>query len=358
MKIVYNYNDDLSLNNFIRVLWLDGKWTKVEKHTNKYNSDGNIESVLWEWFNTSAQEWFKEAKDIYNYDSLGNRNFILHQYFNGQEFVDDYKYENYFKGTNLVLSIHLNWTGNEWVNGFKNIYTYNSENLVDTNLFQIWTNNQWVNYYLINYTYDEKLNRKTILTKIWQEEQWIDYGLTIFEYDVNNNLVLENLKTAQDNNWKNCVRIIYKYDENNNLIHIFGEEWKNGKWVPENEPLKVTNPDGILYAYLAKEIFLFYRNPTSVKNEENIAKGFNLFQNYPNPFNSNTIISYNILERSLIALTIYNLLGEEIKTLVKEEQAPGKYQINFDGSNLPSGIYFYQLSTEKFRQTKKMLLLR
>jgi len=258
----------------------------------------------------------------------------------------------------LVLSIHLNWTGNEWVNGFKNIYTYNSENLVDTNLFQIWTNNQWVNYYLINYTYDEKLNRKTILTKIWQEEQWIDYGLTIFEYDVNNNLVLENLKTAQDNNWKNCVRIIYKYDENNNLIHIFGEEWKNGKWVPENEPLKVTNPDGILYAYLAKEIFLFYRNPTSVKNEENIAKGFNLFQNYPNPFNSNTIISYNILERSLIALTIYNLLGEEIKTLVKEEQAPGKYQINFDGSNLPSGIYFYQLSTEKFRQTKKMLLLR
>ena len=60
----------------------------------------------------------------------------------------------------------------------------------------------------------------------------------------------------------------------------------------------------------------------------------------------------------LVTLNIYNLLGEKIKTLVKQEQAKGKYQINFDGNNLPSGIYFYQLKTDKFQQTKKMLLLR
>jgi len=358
-RIAYNYNDDLSLDYFTRAFWYNGEWIDLDKHTNTYISGGNLESVLWEWFSTSSEEWFKDAKDIYNYDSLGNRIFSLHQSFNGQEFVNGFKYEdNYDTANNLVSSVNQDWIDSAWVNSSKSIYKYTPEEVNDTTLFQVWTNDKWVNYYLTNYEYDEKLNVNTIHTKIWKEQQWIDYALGKFDYDGKNNLVLKIWQMIVNNNWENWFRIFYEYDDNNNLIHLFGEEWENDRWVPENELLIVTNPDGILFGYLAKEIFLYYSKPTNVGSKKIIADDFNLLQNYPNPFNPNTVISYNIPEHSLVILNIYNLLGEKIKTLVKKEQAPGKYQINFDGNNLPSGIYFYQLKTDKFQQTKKMLLLR
>jgi len=83
-----------------------------------------------------------------------------------------------------------------------------------------------------------------------------------------------------------------------------------------------------------------------------------LQQNWPNPFNSSTIINYSLKEREFILLKIYDPLGREIAELVNEEKPAGDYTISYDASNLSSGIYYYTLSTGKFFQTKKMLLLK
>lgn len=83
-----------------------------------------------------------------------------------------------------------------------------------------------------------------------------------------------------------------------------------------------------------------------------------LLQNYPNPFNPNTIISYHIPEQSVVSIKIFDVLGKEIETLVNEEKPAGKYKINWSPTNLPSGIYFYQLRTKDFVQTNKMLLMK
>ena len=85
---------------------------------------------------------------------------------------------------------------------------------------------------------------------------------------------------------------------------------------------------------------------------------FVLCQNYPNPFNPTTSISYQIKERGLVQLRVYNILGKEVVTLVKEEQTQGYYSAKFNGSNLPSGVYFYQLKAGEFIQTKKMILIK
>ncbi|MBI5402878.1 MAG: M28 family peptidase [Ignavibacteriae bacterium] len=85
---------------------------------------------------------------------------------------------------------------------------------------------------------------------------------------------------------------------------------------------------------------------------------YELFQNYPNPFNPSTNIKYQIANNSYTTIKIYNMLGKEITTLVNEKLQPGIYEVNFDGSNLPSGIYFYQLKTDYFIQTKKLILLK
>ena len=97
---------------------------------------------------------------------------------------------------------------------------------------------------------------------------------------------------------------------------------------------------------------------TAVEKNEQIPTEFKLDQNYPNPFNPTTVISYSIPENCFVQLKIYDLLGNVITTLVSENQNTGIYKITFDGSNLTSGIYFYQLITPQYTNTKKLMLVK
>jgi hypothetical protein len=85
-----------------------------------------------------------------------------------------------------------------------------------------------------------------------------------------------------------------------------------------------------------------------------------LGQNYPNPFNPNTNIQYSIGNRQFVSLKVYNLLGNEVATLINKEQQAGTYNVPFTMSNLnlSSGTYFYRLQAGNFVETKKMILLK
>ncbi|MBK8553536.1 MAG: T9SS type A sorting domain-containing protein [Ignavibacteria bacterium] len=83
-----------------------------------------------------------------------------------------------------------------------------------------------------------------------------------------------------------------------------------------------------------------------------------LGQNFPNPFNPFTKIKFEISKSSLIKFEIFDLNGRKILTLINEKLNPGIFDINFDGSNLPSGVYIYRLQSDNYSQTKKMILLK
>jgi hypothetical protein len=97
---------------------------------------------------------------------------------------------------------------------------------------------------------------------------------------------------------------------------------------------------------------------TDVEDEIRIPLSYKLYQNFSNPFNPTTTIQYQIPELSFVTLNVFNLLGEEIKTLVNNEKTAGSYQIKFNATNLPSGIYFYRLQAGDYVETKKMVLLK
>ncbi len=101
-------------------------------------------------------------------------------------------------------------------------------------------------------------------------------------------------------------------------------------------------------------------SPTVVNVVENglAPQEFALYQNYPNPFNPTSTIKYAISQTGFVTISIYDVLGEEIKVLVNEEQTPGNYEIIFDGKDLASGIYFYKIRTGEFSQIKKMVLMK
>jgi hypothetical protein len=85
---------------------------------------------------------------------------------------------------------------------------------------------------------------------------------------------------------------------------------------------------------------------------------FVLEQNYPNPFNPSTTIQYTVGSQQFVVLKVYDILGEEIATLVNEEKSAGTYEIMFDAQVLTSGVYFYTLEAGSYIQTKKMILMR
>ena len=106
--------------------------------------------------------------------------------------------------------------------------------------------------------------------------------------------------------------------------------------------------------------------PSSVEEDNQLPTMFSLEQNYPNPFNPSTKIKYYIPDLSFVTLKVYDVLGNEVSTLVDEEKPVGSYEVVFDATKLPSGVYFYQLnagppsagSGQSFIETKKMLLLK
>jgi hypothetical protein len=83
-----------------------------------------------------------------------------------------------------------------------------------------------------------------------------------------------------------------------------------------------------------------------------------LTQNYPNPFNPSTIIKFQIPKSGFVNLTVFDVLGKEVQTLVNQQLSPGTYSVDFDGSTLPSGIYYYRLESGSFTETKKMVLIK
>ncbi len=101
-------------------------------------------------------------------------------------------------------------------------------------------------------------------------------------------------------------------------------------------------------------------SPVSVDDENTLQSPitFNLYQNYPNPFNPTTKISWQSTVSSWQSLKVYDVLGNEVATLVNEEKPAGSYEVNFDAEGLSSGIYFYKLQAGSFVETKKMILLR
>ena len=112
--------------------------------------------------------------------------------------------------------------------------------------------------------------------------------------------------------------------------------------------------------------FEFVNAPVSVEDKKEVVKSFKVYQNYPNPFNPSTKIRYTVptverTEASTVELRVYNILGNQVATLIKNNQQPGDYEFNFDAGNynLSSGVYFFKVSWNgKVTKTMKAILLQ
>jgi CubicO group peptidase (beta-lactamase class C family) len=168
---------------------------------------------------------------------------------------------------------------------------------------------------------------------------WGDYqGLIWFDY----RFVAGRSLWGHDGSW---------YGYGTDMVFQKEEEW--GVILFANSRL-----DWSVEVFLLSTLCDYAQDITVVEEINNPISDFYLEQNYPNPFNPSTKIRYSIPQASNVTIKVFDILGNEIETLVNEEKPAGTYEINWYAENLPSGVYFYQLKAGTFVQTKKMLLLK
>jgi hypothetical protein len=159
----------------------------------------------------------------------------------------------------------------------------------------------------------------------------------------------------------------YCYDLENGWV-MLGSQPDSGATILVESSVSWDIDMGITNWDQSKGNYLFFNtsDPVFVNTEENLPNGFVLCQNYPNPFNPSTKIRFVVpsvipsgtKQSHLVTLKVYDVLGNEIATLVNEVKSAGEYEVEFNASSLTSGVYFYQLKAGEFIQTKKMILLK
>jgi hypothetical protein len=98
---------------------------------------------------------------------------------------------------------------------------------------------------------------------------------------------------------------------------------------------------------------------TSVdENSDGIPDQFVLNQNYPNPFNPSTVISFNLADATNVSLKVFNVLGQQVTSLLNQRMTQGLHQVQFNADNLQSGTYYYRIETDNYSETQKMLLIK
>lgn len=248
----------------------------------------------------------------------------------------------------LVTEKESYWNSTQWVDTLQTVYTRNSELLPLTKTDQLFTNSTTLeNLYRYEYTYDGSgFNVTEENSKYWDNStnNWIESTKEIYTYTLTEEVNSILSQQYFNNNWSDVWRTTNYYGVDDNITKEFTETYTGTLWMNQSQ---------ILYSY----------TPTNVGDKEIKVNNFTLSNNYPNPFNPTTTIYYELATGGFVTLKVYDILGNEISTLVNKFQPAGNYKTWFEGKNssnkqLASGTYLYRLQSNGNAITKKMILLR
>lgn len=284
--------------------------------------------------------------------------------------ADEMYYAKFASGTIYVQDISSEW---EIFNSYR---TYSKACVVLHMLRGIVGDSTFFNI-LRTYSYDPSVAYGNAVTEDFQAiaenvsgldlnyffQQWI-YGVNYPTYSVvwsknslGGNLYDLALKITQSSNsnpsfFTMPIQIKVNSSTGDTIITVFNNaQVQNFNLTVANEPISITvDPNN----WILKTI-----NSVVVGIEDEMQpQTFSLEQNYPNPFNPVTKIKFTLASNEYTTLKVYDIIGKEITTLVNNQMEKGHYEINFDASNLPSGVYFYTLNAGGYKETRKMILMR
>lgn len=312
--------------------WQNGAWGYSSRYTSTYDGSGNI--LTWTSENYNSGTWSYAYQYIYSYDQSGR----------------------------LIEEMSQNWSG-AWQYENKSLYSYNAGGQVQSETYQQYTNSQWTNTWQNNFSYDLSGNMITELVQRWINNAWTDYGRYTGTYDSHGGLLMNLYETYENNIWGNYSKSVYVNDNNGFAVQGDFFMWQNSSWVEAEGMLTIRyifNSEYVRSGFYARKITVQYLVISGINENPQAPVNYSLAQNYPNPFNPSTVIHYSIPTTTHVTLKLFDVMGNEISTLVDVLQSPGDFDFNLSSQdlNLSSGVYFYQLRADDFSATNKMIFMK
>ncbi|HMS34785.1 MAG TPA: C25 family cysteine peptidase [Ignavibacteria bacterium] len=237
--------------------------------------------------------------------------------------------------------------------GREMLYAYFRHGIYDFGSMLNYGKIQAYNYFNGNGTVVETINQYMVLGDPTQEAfSDVPKGLNVVS-SLNGSIYNVNVKATGINSIGTLVAVTQ-----NNLLKVAGYTDSLGNYSFNSSYLENGTPANLVVT--GKNLIPYDGNMiiTSVSENTQGPQDYTLSQNYPNPFNPVTHLEFGISNLEFVSLKVFDVLGNEIKTLVNEMKTPGVYSVEFDGSKLSSGIYFYKISAGEFTEVKKMTLLK
>ncbi len=329
MKLSYTYNTSGAITESRTENWVNNAWTDYIRSLAEYDNNGFKTKQQNE--NIVDNEWSCYVRYVYTNDNFGNK---LTEYCESREtqgmegqYFDTFTYD--ING-NMLTYWEQGIMGITYYDSFLITYEYNSADKIVSQVFSTASHPGWYGFSRTLYTYDERGN---LLEKLREEKSggvWVGDDKDVYEYDINNNCTKINFYQWNANSWEERVNTFFFY----------------------------YNDDQDSKSFYSPDLQVEYITITDVNDESVLKPKYELSQNYPNPFNPETIIKFSIPKQGNVTLKIYDVLGREVITLVNEELTQGEHVKQFKADNLSSGIYYYQIKTGSFTNTKKMILLK
>lgn len=359
LKNTFMYNQSENLSEWIIQDYINNSWENGFR--NKYFYDYNDNLTRWLEFYWNNYKWDSLSLLIYSYNTNGNLFQTIYQRYSDSGWQNMFRstYEHYDLNGNCDTVIQETWANNQWQNNELVHSFYSYQNRKDSIYFYIWNGSGWQYDMKTNFYYNNSsTSPDSMLATYWGGgDLWMNYYKSIDINDSNNNIIEQTDQTWQAFYWRNAIKRFFTYNDLHFITSAYCKLWDGSKWIDADGDIVISNPDGFIVGFITNKINIYYSAFTNI-DDRNEPKEFNyeLSQNYPNPFNPSTTINYYIPATCFVTLKVYNILGEEITSLVNEEKSPGNHQIQFNAAGLASGIYIYRINAGAFTKSKLMIL--
>ena len=358
INMVYNANHKQT--SYIVQSWNESAWVNAEEQNLTYDVNNNLTSELIQSWNGTA--WVNYTQFIFTYDVNNNWISGLNQNWNGSAWVNTSQTIcTYDANNNMTSQSFQTWDGSVWVNNEKDSYTQDAHDNLINELVQNWNGSVWVNHTQFINIYDVNNKLTSGLNQSWNGSAWVNSKAYTLTYDVNNILISYLTQNWNGSVWVNYNQLTYTYNANNNWISGLNQNWNGSTWVNNSQnsytydannfrksnSYKYWNIAGTKVAGGDSTYYYFH----TVLGINDLKMRDASITVYPNP-SSKTItieLSHTTAIKSAF-LTIISLNGQQ---LIARQISERKTQL--DISNLPSGVYFIRVTTDRTVEVGKII---
>jgi hypothetical protein len=366
---------DINFYSVLKVLIVNGRAKTIKMPGTRdyyYDQNGDVDSIGYGHMDDSL--WVNDSSGYkFHYSNDGK---VTSKVYYDKDTVTQFEENTYDSTGNLILDRVVNYN----VDTLITIREYDSQNrLTLRKYFNSGNQTTQKSESLYFYKYDSTGNINCRLKYIENGDTLLGGYNYYLQFDERSKIVDEIFSTQlmPDSTWGQNLDIPFNYDEYGKILKMGDVVWFH--YNADGNLDTLVNVHSVYCGYLGNTATLidtygnkiilsqcaghntFYYSSivTGIKTNKITDKTFTLFQNYPNPFNPTTTISFYLPSRSLVSLTIFDILGRKIATILNSETlSAGNYSRQWNASGYSSGIYFYRLQAGTFTETKKLILLQ